>query len=63
MDRMTGGQFREIRKAMRLRQCDLGEILACSRQHICMIENEKFVSPVMALAIRYLEQTRVNEAA
>ncbi len=51
---MTGSEFRELRKAMRLRQADLAEKLGVSRQHICMIENEAHVSKLMQLAITHL---------
>lgn len=63
MVEMSGNDFRGIRKALKLRQADLGELLGYSRKHICVVENEKIVPPVMALAIRQLEHMRINEAA
>lgn len=63
MTEMTGGRFREIRKGLGLRQADLAGILGYSRKHICVVENEDYVPPVMALAITQLDHARTNEAA
>lgn len=60
---MSGTEFRNIRKSLGLRQGDLAAIMGYSRKHICVVENELTVPPVMALAIRHLETTRQAEAA
>lgn len=53
---MSGQEFKEARKRLRLKQDALGEVLACTRQTISAIENKPVVPPLYALAIRALEQ-------
>lgn len=52
---MTGLEFRAKRKAMRLTQAQIAEMMGCSRHLIIQIENGVEAPAVYALAISAIE--------
>lgn len=60
---MTGTEFRELRKSMKLTQSTLAAALGCSRFHIGNLEGLVDVPKVYELALIKLAEGRQNEAA
>lgn len=62
-DDMSGEEFRERRKRLRITQSGMATIFKCSRQYIGEIEDRLAVPPAYALAILQLEHSASHDAA
>ena len=60
---MSGSEFRNVRKRLKLRQDELAALLNRTRQHISRLESKKTIPSVYALAIRQLEAIKTDAAA